>query len=763
MDLSEIDPITFPPEETPSAAPAKLSRRSFLKLSSLAGGGFALALYLRPSPLDAAEASSEPSEQGEGVFAPNHFIRITPAGQITIIASNPECGQGVKTGLPMIIAEELDVAWHLITVEQANFDPRYGRQVAGGSRATPTHYEPFRQLGATARTMLVAAAAAQWQVPVKELTTNGEAGVIHAPSGRSASYGELASAAAGISIPDPTKVTLKDPKDFHVMGKRVSGVDNVKLVTGAPLFGIDAHRPDQLFASFAKCPVFGGKLVSMDVEAAKAAPGVRAVFQIDNPAVNSGVVVIADTTWQAFKAREHLSLKWDEGRTRSESSAGFAAAAEASWKKGTGGELIRNDGDFEAAYAASGQIQLEARYTYPFLSHATLEPQNCTALFSGDKIEIWAPSQAPQRARDSIAKALNIAPESITIHLTRMGGGFGRRLNSDFMLEVSLIAQKMPGTPIQLMWTRADDMQHDWYRPAGFHSLRAAVDSDGNINAWSDHFVTFADGYDSEKTAGVASLRTDEFPCSLVSHLKIRQDPLPNGIPLGPWRAPRASAQCFAQQSFLDELAFAAGRDPVEFRLQLLGKPRILAPSDSKRPPFDTGRMSGVIRLAAEKSSWTSPLPKGSGRGIAFRFSHLGYAAIVAEVTVSKTGLLSVDRVVVAVDVGRQIINPNGAENQAEGSVVDGISSALLQEITIANGAVQQNGFDDMPLLRINQAPLKVEVHFLLSDNPPTGMGEPVLPPVPPALANAIFAATGKRIRDLPISKANLKAKSEPG
>ncbi|MEN9841823.1 MAG: hypothetical protein RL376_1623, partial [Verrucomicrobiota bacterium] len=639
-----------------------------------------------------------------------------------------------------------------------SFDPRLGRQVAGGSRATPTHYDAFRKLGATARTLLRQAAAAQLNVPVSELTTLGDATVQHASTGRSLAYGALASEAAKLPLPAEADVALKDPKDFRILGRRVAGVDNHAIVTGQPLFGIDVRRPGQLFAAFVKCPVHGGKVRTADLNAAKAAPGVHSVFIVEAPGVPSGVAIVAATTWQAWSARELLKIEWDEGRVATESSTAYAAAAEQFWAAGPGQRApLRADGDLATAATAPGARVVEARYTYPFLSHANLEPQNCTALFADGKIEIWAPTQAPQRGRDDAAKALGLPPEAITLHLTRIGGGFGRRLTNDFVAEAAAIARSVPSIPVQLVWTRADDMQHDFYRPAGFHSYRGVLDGTGKLVGWSDHFITFANpGHTSPDASGVATLRADDFPSGLVPNLQITQEPLPHGIPLGPWRAPRVSAQCFPQQSFLDELAWAAGKDPVAFRLEVLGEPRAIAPREKGSPPFDTGRMAGVVRLAAEKANWSTPLPKGRGRGIAFQFSHLGYAAIVAEVTVTPAGVLTIDRVTVAADVGRQILNQSGAENQAEGSVVDGLSSSWLQEITIEAGRTAQTGFGDMPLLRINQAPRVIETHFLLSDHPPTGLGEPIIPPVPPAVANAIYAATGKRIRNLPLARTKL-------
>ena len=760
-DLSVLDPVSFPPVVTaarPGDAPG-LDRRSFLRLAALAGGGFALALYLRGPDAAAAESAAATAPGAGGDFTPSLFIRITPAGAITVVAANPECGQGVKTAFPMLIVEELDAPWEQVKIEQADFDPRLGRQAAAGSRGTPTHYEPYRRLGATARALLVTAAAARWSVPATELSTPGDARVVHAPSGRAATYGELASAAAALPVPDEKTVPLKEPSSFRLLGRRIGGVDNPRIVVGAPLFGLDVRRPGQLFATFLKCPVFGGVVRSADLAAARAAHGVRAVFEVKAPGVASGVAVVADSTWRAFQARDLLKIEWDEGRATADSDAAFAAAATRLHDAPLAGDPLRAAGDFAAAHAASA-VRVDARYEYPFLSHANLEPQNCTALHRPDGVELWAPTQSPSGARDAAAKALGVAPESVVVHMTRIGGGFGRRLTNDFAAEAAAIAREVSGNPVQLVWTRADDLQHDWYRPGGFHAFRGGVDADGRVVAWGEHFVTYAAGYDTDKVAGVAGLAAAEFPGRLVPNVLIHQSPLPNGIPLGPWRAPRTSAQCFAQQSFLDELAHAAGRDPVEFRLALLAVPAAPAPAGERGPVFDNARMAGVVRLAAEKSGWgapgEAPWPRGRGRGIAFQFSHLGYVAIVAEVTVSPAGELVIDRVVVAADVGRQIINPSGGENQSEGSVVDGISSALVQRITIEGGRVAQSGFADMPLLRIDQAPKRIETHFLLTDNPPTGLGEPVIPPVPPALGNAIFAATGHRVRRLPFNAADL-------
>jgi isoquinoline 1-oxidoreductase beta subunit len=751
MNFSEIDPVTFGSQD--SAPSPALSRRGFIKLSTIATGGLALAFYLRGAPSAFAESARGSATSSGPEFAPNLFIRINPDGHIVITASNPEGGQGVKTALPMLIVEELDADWEQVTIQQADLNPALGRQVAGGSGATPAHYEPFRRFGATARAMLVAAAAETWNVPPTECVT-GSATVTHSPSGRKLTYGQLATKAATLPVPDAATVSLKDPKNFKLLGQRVSGIENPKIVTGQALFGIDQRPEGTVFAALVKCPVFNGRVSSANLDEVKKLAGVKDAFVIDAPGVASGVAIIADSTWAAFQARSGLKVVWDEGRTATESSTGYASAADAAWTKSDDGAVLRKDGDVTAAFATAGAKVVEARYRYPFLSHANLEPQNCTARVVDGKVELWAPTQNPAAGRDMVAKALAIKPEAITVHMIRLGGGFGRRLTNDFMAESAAIAAKVPGIPVKLTWTREDDMQHDWYRAAGSHLLRGVVDA-GKVIGWTDHFVTFANGYDTAEAHRTANMSGDDFPARFVPNCLVRQTAIPNGMPMGPWRAPRTSAQSFAHQSFIDELAHAAGADPVAFRLQLLGDPRKVPTADGKGVPFDTGRMAGVVKLAAEKSGWGKSLPKGSGQGVGFHFSHLGYVAVVAQVSVAKDGKVKVDEVTVAADIGRQIINRSGAENQAEGSVTDGIST-LYQQILVDQGRVQQSNFHDMPLLRITDAPPRIGVHFLITDNPPTGLGEPVIPPVPPAVCNAIFAATGKRIRELPLSKTDL-------
>ena len=726
-----------------------LNRRQFLRVTSLAGGGLLLGAWLdfgRDGVLEAAEA---PNAAGE--FSPNAFIRIAPNGVVTIMAKNPEVGQGIKTMLPMLIAEELDVDWTAITIEQAMSEPaKYGSQVAGGSTATPVNWEPLRKAGAAGRQMLVAAAAQAWSVPAAECTT--ASGVVyHRASKRQMTYGALATAAAAMPAPDMATVVLKDPKTFKIIGKPMSGVDNQKVVTGQPLFGIDVTVPGMLYATYEKCHVFGGKAVSANLDEIKGLPGVKNAFIIEGGTVLngllSGVGIVADSWWAAKSARQKLRVTWDEGTTAQQSSASFAAKAKELFAQAPA-RVLRTDGDVNAAFA-SAAATVEATYEYPFLAHATLEPQNCTAHFKDDAVEIWAPTQNPQSGRVLVSKTLNIAEKDIAIHITRSGGGFGRRLNNDYMVEAVMIS-KLAGAPVKVLWTREDDIQHDFYRPAGFHKLKGAVDASGKPTAWQNHFVSFSNnGTDFVASAGMDGA---EFPATSIPNFSVGVSTMPLGVPTGFLRAPGSNALSFVMQSFIDEMAHAAKKDQVQFRLDLLAA----MPAEGPRGVMVASRMKGVLELVAQKSGWgTRKLPKGTGMGVAFHFSHRGYFAEVVEASVSKAGAVTVNKVWVAGDVGSQIINPSGAINQVQGSVIDGISEALTQEITIEGGKTKQSNFHDFQLIRLNQVPV-VEVHFRTTDYPPTGMGEPALPPVVPALCNAIFAVTGKRIRSLPLSKHNL-------
>ncbi|MFT3784256.1 MAG: molybdopterin-dependent oxidoreductase [Nibricoccus sp.] len=726
----------------------QLDRRGFLKVTGLAGGGLALAFFLG-GRVDAWSADEPAGVATSGDFSPNAFIRIAPDGTVTIYAKNPEIGQGVKTSFPMIVAEELGASWERVKVEQAPVDQkRFGNQSAGGSTSIPSNWERLRRAGATARTMLIAAAAADWKVSADECTAENHQ-VVHRSSGKHAAFGELATKAAALPVPDEKSVKLKDRKDFKLLGQRITGVDNLALVTGRPLFGIDQAPKGVLYAIFEKCPAFGGKVAEANLDEIKKLPGVKHAFVLDrnggDDELMSGVAVVATTTWAAFQACQRLNIKWDESEASKDSWTGFIEKAAALSKEK--GKPQRTVGDVEQAFS-SGKV-VEASYTYPFLAHATLEPMNCTAWYHDGIMEIWAPSQTPGGGADTVARILSLPREKVVVHLTRIGGGFGRRLMNDYMIEAAAIAKQVDA-PVKLTWPRESDVTHDFYRPGGFHHFKGAVDG-GKLTAWQDHFVTFGAG---DKTGRAAAMGPDEFPAPLVPNFHFGMTVLPYGTPTGWWRAPGSCAFAWAVQSFLHELSVAAGRDHRDFLLEVMAMPRNSSPEG--RNPLNPKRAADVIKLATEKGDWGKPLPQGRGRGLAFHFSHRGHFAEVAEVTVDANNRLKVHKVTVAGDVG-PIVNLSGAENQVQGSVIDGLSAMWAQEITFENGRVAQSNFHDFIPLRMPDAP-EVSVNFVDSDFPPTGLGEPALPPLAPAVCNAIFAATGKRVRTLPLTKAGFSA-----
>lgn len=729
-----------------------LSRRGFIKITGIATSGLSLGLMLS-NRAHAAEANPAFPAPDETDFAPNFHLRISREGAVTIISQNPECGQGIKTALPMLIAEELEVDWQSVTVQQAGFDDRYRRQVAGGSGATRAHFMEFRRLGATAKEMLVAAAAQSWGVDPSECHAADNA-VHHDASRKTLSYAELTSLAATLPVPDTETVALKDPADFKILGTRIPGVDNPEILAGKPLFGIDQTLPGMVHATYIKCPAFGGKVKSANLDVIKRQPGITDAFVIEGgdeiDELLPGVAILGIDTWSVFKAAKSLVVEWDTPDVADQSTDAFYAQAE-EISAGEPSSNLRSDGDVAEALANASHT-LEAYYTYPYASHANLEPQNCTAVVTADRAEIWAPTQNPGSGHGLIAKHLGIPEESIFIHMTRIGGGFGRRLISDYMVQCAAIAQRA-GKPVKMTWSREEDMQHDHYKAAGWHRLEGGVDSAGKLVAWQDHFVTLGVESD-EKTGRGANMGGGEFPAHFTPNCQLDMTILNTRVPLGWWRAPGSCSIAFVTQSFLDELAHEAGVDPVEFKLNLLGNEARPAPT-KRWPGYHGGRMSAVVKLAAEKIGHGQNLPKGEGIGVAFHFSHRGYVAIGAHVAVSQYGAIRIKRTVAACDVGETIMNLSGAENQVEGSIVDAISTAMGLQITVANGAVQQSNFHDYPILRLSDTP-EIETHFISTPFETTGLGEPAFPPVAPAIGNAVFAATGKRMRSMPFNQHDL-------
>jgi isoquinoline 1-oxidoreductase subunit beta len=741
------------------------SRRDFLKTASVGSAGLLVAFRLAgPFPSVAAA-------EGEH-FAPNAFVSISPEGEITLVVARSEMGQGVRTTLAMILAEELDADWPTVKVEQADCDAKYGDMTTGGSMSIRSSWDPLRKAGASARDMLLSAAAETWNVPKTECTTTGTNMVEHKKSSRKLSYGALAAKAA--TVPVPKDVPLKDPKDYRIVGTKRKRIDGRHIVIGEAHYGIDTKVPGMLFAVVARPLVTGGKVKRFDASKALAVPGVRKVFEV--PAVEmpplfgeerkensghqhylwGGIAVVADSTWQAISGRKALAIEWDDGPGADESSETQSAQL-AELLKSPGKEL-KKIGDPDSAFASAAK-KVEATYDTPFLAHMAMEPMNCTASVTGQKCEVWAPTQNPNGLATALASALQMPQEALTIHITLIGGGFGRRLNIDYGVEAALIS-RAAGAPVKVIWTRDDDIKHDYYRPISRHHMQAGLDKNGLVTSWLHHIAaastdsTFLGG-ELPDTGGTEIAGTG-LPAGSVPNYFLQQSFLHTSLRRGYWRAVDLNWNHFAVQSFIDEIAAANGMDPLVLRRQLITtkeKPSGQGDNESDAP-VNPDRLLAVLNLAAEKSGWGKKLPPGSGRGIAGLYGFGSYVAHVAEVTVAKDGTLKVDRVVVAVDCG-QVINPDMLEAQVQGGVIFGLTSALYNRITIENGAVQQSNFDDYPVIRITDTP-RIEVHIIPSHEAPGGIGEPGVPSTAPAVANAIFAATGKRLRRLPFQTREL-------
>ena len=728
-----------------------MRRREFVRVSASAAGGLLVSVTLpRGGFADSAGATT-----GGGTatsVALGGFVEIAADGTITIAAKNPEIGQGMKTALPLIVAEELDVPWERVRVVQADLDEaRYGEQFSGGSTGISENWERLRTAGAVARLMLVEAAAARWGVAPADCTT-GEGAVMHATTGRRLDYGALAADAARRAVPGEAR--RKDPARYRLVGTRVSGVENPGIVTGRAGYGMDARVPGMLFACVLH-PPFGHRLAALDSARAEQVPGVRRILRIEpQPSplhLRQGVAVVADSTWAAMQGQRALVARWVQVPDQPviDSAALRTRMLDA---VGRPGKAIRSDGDVDAALAGAART-IEATYEVPLLAHAPMEPMNCLADVRADRAEVWGPMQDPAGVQGLVARVTGLDLAAVRVHLTRAGGGFGRRLLSDYGAEAATVSKAM-GRPVQIVWTREEDLRQDFYRPCGMHRLRAALDASGRLIAWDQHLANPSRyAYALAKRPPVDSeLYPDDFPARFLPHVRLAYTPVESGIPLGAWRSTLHSSNAFAVQSFVDELAHAQDRDPLELRLELIGAPRRLDYAGHGGPVFDTDRLAGVLRLAAHKAGWSRPLEAGRARGIAGHFTFGSYAAHVVEVSRDPAGGVRIDRIVAAVDCG-QVVNLSGAEAQVQGGTLDGLGAALYGEITIQGGRADQSNFDGYRLLRLREAP-RVEVHFVPSEEPPTGLGETAVPPVAPALANAVFALTGERVRRLPMAKA---------
>jgi isoquinoline 1-oxidoreductase beta subunit len=742
-----------------------VSRREFLKSSAAAGTALVLPFYLPAKPH--ARSVSDPFPAG--AFSPNAWLELSPVGDVKIWCAKSEIGQGARTALPMIVAEEFCCDWRRVQVVQADLDPKYGEQLTGGSLSVRTSYDNLRKAGAAAREMLISAAAAEWNVLHSECRA-ADASVTHTATGRTLPYTQLLASAARLQPPaDPP---LKKVEEFRLIGKPTLRTDTPQKVNGTAQFGMDVRVPGMLIASVERCPVYAGTVRRYNADKVKKMAGVRAVMEVkpfhlthqfgetSGPGsrnyTSAGVAVLADSTWAAMQARKALEVKWDEGTFAQESTASLREK----FVKLTSAQaaVIRNDGDFEKAHSASAK-KIEAIYEVPFLAHATMEPMNCTAHAREGECELWAPTQVPGAAAESVAQALGIPRERVKVHVTLIGGGFGRRLIQDYAVEAALISRDARA-PVQVVWTREDDIRHDFYRPAAYHVLRAGLDARGNLLAWSHRasspsIETFYNGTGISPQAA-AQVDSLDFPAPFIPNLRLEFAVADSGMPLGYWRSVDSSGNQFVLSSFFDEAAHAAGRDPVEFLLATLGPSRKIE-LGKDRGSLDVTRRRRVIELAAEKSGWGRPLPAGTGRGIGIGFGWGSYVAQVAEVSCDPSkGTIRVQRVVCAIDCGTAV-NPLGVEAQMQGAINFGLAQTLKSEITVSNGRVNQSNFHDYEVLRMSEAPPAIDVHIVPSTDPPGGCGEPGVPPIAAAVGNAIFAATGKRIRRLPIRAADLR------
>ena len=721
-----------------------VSRRDFFKLTGLAGGGLVLAAAI-PSLGKANELTVRASQL-------NAYVQIRTDGTIVIYSGSPEMGQGIKTSLPMIVAEELGADWDDVIVEQTPVvdTEMYGGQSTGGSFTLYRNWNLMREMGATAREMLIGAAALVLEVSPKDLKTVNSR-VEHLYNDKSLSFAELASVAQKQPVPDKSSLTFMSREDYQIIGTSKSQVDSLEIVTGTADFGIDTRVPEMLYGCYEKCPAVGGTVINANVEEIKNLPGVVDAYIIKGNGkpneLMDGVGIVGNSTWAVFEARKNLKIKWNKSSASKASWTAFLDFAENTEYRGKEDKI--NIGDIDNALADPQNEVINSFYEYPYVSHLCLEPMNCTAHYRSGKndqkehLEVWLPTQNGPRFKKFAMERYGLEKDQITIHIKRMGGSFGRRTTNDYVSEAIELSKKS-GLPVKLTWSREDNMKGDFFREGGFNRIRGVLDKNKKLVGWDEHLIR-AD-YPG-KPGFLTGPWPSAFPFNSVENVRASLSTFRVDTPTGPWRAPYSNTHAFVSQSFINELSTAAGRDHVEFLLEMMGAPRWLEPGDVGA--LNTERAINVIKMAASKSDWGKPLPEGRGLGIAFYFCHAAHVAEVADVSVEKDGKLKVHKVVAAVDVG-PIINMSGAINQVQGSIIDGFSTMMGQKITMENGLIQQTNLDTYPVLRISDAP-EVDVHFIQSDHAPTGLGEPALPPLAPAVANAIFAASGRRVKKMPL------------
>lgn len=703
-----------------------LNRRDFIRVGALTGGGLVLGFHF---------FSSCSPEQGSAKLVDlNAFVKIDLNGKVTIVNPNPEIGQGVKTALPMLVAEELDVDWKDIKVEQAGLDThKYTRQLAGGSGSVRESWESFRKMGATARQMLLNAAALGWAVAATDCFTEHGA-VIHKKSGKKVRYGDLVEQAAGLPVPE--NVAVKPRESFKLIGKRVANIDNDAIVRGQCKYGIDTKREGMLYATIIRPPAFGQSLVSFDDTEAKKSLGVKQVLRLENK-----IAVLGRSTWEVLQAAKKIKTQWKAGE-KLKGTSDYNELLQTLLSKRSEKEPARKDGDVPAAFSIATKI-VSLDFEAPFLAHNTMEPMNFFAHVKENEAELHGPIQTPERTRTRIAELLGMPEEKITIMMTRMGGGFGRRLMSDFVEEAALVSKAAGGIPVNVIWSRESDMNGGFYRPMYRYQYNAAIDQNNKLIAW--HHQSAGVG------AGAAS--ADSFPAGAIANFRVDTQVYESPVTTAPWRAPTHNFVAFADQSFIDEVAHQIGKDPVAFRLEILAQAK---EKPTGKLNYDPDRFAAVIRKAAEVAGWGKAKPKELFQGFAAHFSFESYIAEVAELIKLPDGKLKLKKVYCVADCGT-VINLSGAETQLEGGIIDGIGHAMYAELTLTNGQPDQSNFHNYRMIRMSEAP-EIEVHFIQQEERPTGLGEPGLPPAAPALANAVFAATGIRLKSQPFIKSNLFA-----